>query len=100
MTVDQITSCTAQHLAGAWAWIKTANPAWVSAIAATVGMLVALGVVVRWSVLRRDLRGSGAAIIALLGESNHEAHTDFQGRGRSGWIEHSSVAPGGAGPTY
>ena len=40
--------------------------------------------------LRRDLRGSGAAIIALLGESEHEAHASFHGSGRSGWIEHSS----------
>ena len=89
MTIEQISNYT-QHLAGAWAWVKTVNPAWVSAIAATVGVLVALGVVVRWCVLRRDLRGSAAAIIALLGEANHEAHAHFQGRGRSGRIEHSS----------
>ena len=86
MTVDQIT----EHLAAAWAWVKAVDPAWVSAVAAVIAVAVALGVVVRWCVLRRDLRGSGAAIIALLGESEHEAHASFQGSGRSGWIEHSS----------
>ena len=90
MNVEEITSCAARHLAGAWAWVKAADPAWVSAIAAVVGVVLALGVVVRWFVLRRDLRGSGAAIIALLGESDHEALAHLQGRGRSGWIEHSS----------
>ena len=90
ITIEQSTSYTTQHLAGAWAWVKTAKPAWVSAIATVVGVLVALGVVVRWCVLRRDLRGSAAAIIALLGESDHEALADLQGRGRSGWIEYTS----------
>ena len=85
MTVEQIT----KHLADAWAWVKAADPAWVSAIAAVTAVTVALGVVVRWCVLRRDLRGSGAAIIALLGESDHEALAG-PARGRSGWIGHSS----------
>ena len=66
------------------------EPAWVSAGAALVAAIFASGLVVRWYLLRRDLRGSGAAIIALLGESNHEAHL-FEGSGRSGPIEHSDV---------
>ena len=79
MTVEQIT----KHLGAAWAWVKAADPAWVSALAAVIGVAVALGVVVRWCVLRRELRGSGAAIIALLGESKHEAYASFKGSGRS-----------------
>ena len=57
---------------------------------AVIGAAVALGFVIRWCMLRRDLRGSGAAIIALLGESCHEALTGAQSHGRAGWIEHSS----------
>lgn len=90
MTIEQITSYTTQHLEGAWAWVKTVDPAWVSAIAATIGALVVVGVVVGWCVLRRDLRGSGAAIIALLGEANLEAHTHLKGGGQSGRIEYNS----------
>ena len=86
MTVEQIT----KHLAAGWTWVKAVDPAWVSAIAAVIGVAVALGVVVRWCVLRRDLRGSGAAILALLGESDLEAFTDLEGRGRAFGIEHSS----------
>ena len=80
-----------QYVAEAWTWIKAAEPAWVSAAAAVIGAAVALGFVVRWCVLRRDLRGSGAAIIALLGESCHEALPGAQSRGRSGWIEYSDA---------
>lgn len=86
MTVDQIT----EHLAAAWAWVKAVDPAWVSAVAAVIAVAVALGVVVRWCLLRRDLRGSGAAIIALLGESEHEAHAGFKGRGYSRGIAYSN----------
>lgn len=85
MTVEQIT----KHLADAWTWVKAVDPAWVSAIAAAIGVVIALGVY-RWCVLRRDLRGSGAAIIALLGESEHEAYPGFRGRGWTRGIEHSS----------
>ena len=49
-----------------------------------------INVVVRWHLLRRDLRGSGATIIALLGESKHEAHA-FKGSGRSDSLEYSDV---------
>ena len=86
MAVEQIT----KHIADAWTWVKAVDPAWVSAIAAVIAVTVALGVVVRWCVLRRDLRGSGAAIIALLGESDHEAFASFKGRGWTRGIEHSS----------
>lgn len=86
MTVEQVT----KHLAATWAWVKGVDPAWVSAIAAVIGVAVALGVVVRWCVLRRDLRGSGAAIIALLGESEHEAYPNLQGRGWSRGIAHKT----------
>ena len=79
-----------QYVAEAWTWIKAAEPAWVSAAAAVIGAAVALGFVIRWCVLRRDLRGSGAAIIALLGESCREALPDAKGYDRAGWIEHSS----------
>lgn len=90
MTVEEITDSAARHLAGAWAWVKALDPAWVSAMATVVAVVVALGVAARWWVLRRDLRGSGAAIIALLGESDHEALTDLQGKGQSRGIEHRS----------
>ena len=79
-----------QYVAEAWDVVKTAEPAWVSAAAAVIGAAVALGFVIRWCVLRRDLRGSGAAIIALLGESRREALPDAQGHDWAGWIEHSS----------
>ena len=86
MTVEQIT----KHLAAGWTWVKAVDPAWVSAIAAVIGVAVALGVVVRWCVLRRDLRGSGAAILALLGEPDLKARTDIGDRSRTFWIEHRS----------
>ena len=76
------------NAAKAWAWVKAVEPAWVSAIAAVLGVIVASGLIIRWYTLRRDLRGSGAAIIALLGESCHEAMTDFEGTGNAGWIAH------------
>ena len=78
------------YFAEAWTWIKAVEPAWVSAGASLVGVILASGLVVRWYVLRRELRGSGAAIIALLGESCHEALPGAQSRGRVGGIEHSS----------
>ena len=46
-------------------------------------------VVVRWYLLRRDLRGSGAAIIAFLGD--HEAPHLFEGASKVGSLEHSDV---------
>ena len=55
-----------QYVAEAWAWIKVVEPAWVSAGASLVAAIFASALVVRWYLLRRDLRGSGAAIIALL----------------------------------
>ena len=60
-----------QYVAETWTWIKAVEPAWVSAGASLVAAIFASGLVVRWYLLRRDLRGSGAAIIALLGD--HEA---------------------------
>ena len=63
-----------QHIGEAWTWIKAVEPAWVSAGASLVGALFASGLVVRWFLLRQVLRGSGAAIIALRGESEQQAH--------------------------
>jgi len=85
MTVEPIT----KHLAAAWAWVKAVDPAWVSVVIGAIGLVaVALGVV-RWCGLRRVLRGSGAAIIALLGEESEcEAYPSFQGRGSSRGIQH------------
>ena len=75
-----------QYVAEAWTWIKAVEPAWVSAGASLVGAIL----VVRWYLLRQDLRGSGAAIIALLGESDHKARV-IEGTGRDGSLEHSDV---------
>ena len=77
------------YFAEVWTWIKAVEPAWVSAGASLVGAILASGMVVRWYVLRQGLRGSGAAIIALLGESCHEA-LPGQSSSQVGWIEHSS----------
>ena len=60
------------------AWVigtSMIDPAWVAAASAAVVALLALGVVVRWWFLRQVLRGSAAAIVALLGESSHEMIT-------------------------
>ena len=67
--------------ADAWSWAKAADPAWVNAVAATIGVVVASGLVFRWWLLRRDLRGSGAAIIALLGENDLEGFPDLRSDG-------------------
>ena len=45
------------------------NPAWISAIVAAIGVIIALTI---WWWPRRVFRGSGAAIIALLGEPSCE----------------------------
>ena len=66
------------------------EPAWVSAGASLVAAIFASVFVVRWYLLRRDLRGSGAAIIALLGESDHKALV-AKGSARDGSLEHSDV---------
>ena len=79
-----------QYVAEAWTWIKVVEPAWLSAGASLVAAIFASGLVVRWCLLRRDLRGSGAAIIALLGESKNEAHL-FEGSDRSDSLKHSDV---------
>ena len=79
-----------QYVAEAWTWIKAVEPAWWSAGASLVAAIFASGLVLRWYLLRRDLRGSGAAIIALLGESKHEAHL-FESSGWSNSLEHSDV---------
>ena len=76
-----------QYVAEAWAWIQAVEPAWVSAGATLVAAIFASVLGVRWYLLRRDLRGSGAAIIALLGESDHEAHV-FEASGRDGSLEY------------
>ena len=57
-----------QYVAEAWTLIKEAEPPWVSAGASLVAAIFASVFVVRWYLLRRDLRGSGAAIIAFLGD--------------------------------
>ena len=80
-----------QYVAEAWTWIKAVEPAWVSAGAALVAAIFASGLVVRWFLLRRDLRGSGAAIIALLGESHHEALDGFESTSLIGSLEHSDT---------
>ena len=81
------------YFAEVWTWIKATDPAWIGAGASLVGAVFAMVV---WSRrarqdlrVRQELRGSGAAIIALLGESCHEALAGAQSRGRVGWIEHS-----------
>ena len=79
-----------EYVAEAWTWIQAVEPAWWSAGASLVAAIFASGLVVRWYLLRRDLRGSGAAIIALLGESGHEAHL-FEGTSRVDSLEHSDV---------
>ena len=77
--------------ADAWFWAKAADPAWVNAVAATIGVVVASGLVFRWWLLRRDLRGSGAAIIALLGENDLEGFPDLRSDGHyRDLIGHSS----------
>lgn len=79
------------YAANAWTWAGAMDPAWVSAVAATVGAVLASGLVFRWWVLRQDLRGSAAAIIALLGETDLEAHPGLRSDGRyRDLIEHSS----------
>ena len=77
--------------ADAWTWLKAMDPAWMSAVAATIGAAVASGLVFRWWLLRQDLRGSGAAIVALLGEADLEALTGLRSDGRyRDLIEHRS----------
>ena len=56
------------------------NPAWISAILAAIGVIIALTI---WWWPRRVFRGSGAAIIALLGEPSCEVMCPT-GRGR--WV--------------
>ena len=80
-----------QYVAEAWTWIMAVEPAWVSAGASLVGAIFASGLVVRWYLLRQDLRGSGAAIIALLGESHHEALPGLNSNGRVGSLEYSNT---------
>ena len=80
-----------QYVAEAWTWIKAVEPAWWSAGASLVAVIFASGLVVRWYLLRRDLRGSGAAIIALLGESDHKPHADLESTGRVGPLEYSDA---------
>ena len=80
-----------QYVAETWTWIKAMEPAWVSAGASLVAAIFASGLVVRWYLLRRDLRGSGAAIIAFLGD--HEAPCLLKGAGKVGsLVEHNDVA--------
>ena len=80
-----------QYVAEAWTWIKAVEPAWWSAGVALVAAFFVSGLVVRWYLLRRNLRGSGAAIIALLGESDHEPHADLESTGRVGPLEYSDA---------
>lgn len=62
------------------------NPAWISAILAAIGVIIALTI---WWWPRRVFRGSGAAIIALLGEPSCEVMCPT-GRGRVGPISRCS----------
>ena len=78
------------YFAEVWTWIKAVEPAWVSAGASLAGVILASGLVVRWYLLRQELRGSGAAIIALLGESDHESF-DFESTSLIGSLEHSDT---------
>ena len=73
-----------------WTWFKAVKPEWFTAAAAVVGAVVVVLRLSRRYVLRRELRGSGAAIIALLGEPQHEARMDSKGRGELGWIKYTS----------
>ena len=55
------------------AWITVAStiyPTWIAAVSTAIVALLGLGVTVHWWFRRRVLRGSAAAIIALLGESS------------------------------
>ena len=70
--------------------ISTINPVWVAAISAAIGALVGLGVVVRWCLLRRALRGSAAAIIALLGDPALETTMTWHGSFKGGSVPLSS----------
>ena len=79
------------YVAEVWAWIKEVEPAWVSAAASLVGVILASGLAVRWFLLRRAVRGSGGAIIALLGESEHEAHVGFRTDSQIDSLEHSDT---------
>ena len=78
------------YFAEVWTWIEAVEPAWVTAGASLVGVILASGLVFRWYVLRQNLRGSGAAIIALLGESDHES-CDFESTSLIGSLEHSDT---------
>ena len=61
-----MTACDAQ-IPQAWLdAVSAITPAWVSAVSAATVALLGLAVVARWWLLRRVLRGSAAAIIALL----------------------------------
>ena len=67
-----MTACAAQ-IPQAWLdAVSAITPAWVSAVSAATVALLGLAVVARWWLLRRVLRGSAAAIIALLGESERD----------------------------
>ena len=48
--------------------IEGVDPAWVAALSAAAGGAIALRIAIHWCMVRRMFRGSGAAIIALLGE--------------------------------
>lgn len=62
------------------------DPAWIRATIAVIGGIIALTI---WWWLRRVFRGSGAAIIALLGESSCKVMCPT-GRGRVGSISRCS----------
>ena len=48
--------------------IEGVDPAWVAALSAAAGGAIALRIAIHWCMVRTMFRGSGAAIIALLGE--------------------------------
>ena len=78
--------------ADAWFWAKAADPAWVNAVAATIGVVV--GVRVGLSLVAAAAGPAGqraAAIIALLGENDLEGFPDLRSDGHCrDLIGHSS----------
>ena len=65
------------------------DPAWIAAASAAIGGVIALRIVIHWCMIRRVFRGSGGAIIALLGESACEVMRP-SGQGAAGRISYES----------
>ena len=69
--------------------IAGVDPAWVTALSAAAGGAIALRIVIHWCKVRKMFRGSGAAIIALLGEPSCEV-LRMEGTGVDGPISSRS----------